>query len=101
MSRPSHVLRVQLAGVTRAAMEAKGGYWTAVWNVFDGQVSEMSLVNAHGTVSECVFRWMFVTSRHHDRFRVAAARLLGSRSSSISLTKPISGSRRPKRISIA
>jgi hypothetical protein len=25
-----------------------------------------------------MLRWMLVTSRHHDRFRVAAARLLGS-----------------------
>jgi len=77
------------------------GYWTPVWTVFDGQLTEMSLLNALGTVSLCVLRWMFVTSRHHDRFRVAAARLLGSRSSSISLTKSISCSRRPKRISIA
>jgi MoaA/NifB/PqqE/SkfB family radical SAM enzyme len=33
-----------------------------------------------GAVSVRVLRWMFVTGPHHDRFRSAAARLLGSRS---------------------
>ncbi len=33
-----------------------------------------------GAASVRMLRWMFVTGAHHDRFRAAAARLLGSRS---------------------
>ena len=42
-------------------------------------LDEMS-AGASGAVSVRVLRWMFVTGAHHERFRAAAARLLGSRS---------------------
>jgi MoaA/NifB/PqqE/SkfB family radical SAM enzyme len=43
-------------------------------------LDEMITGSAGGAVSVRALRWMFVTGPHHDRFRAAAARLLGSRS---------------------
>ena len=40
----------------------------------------MMPAHAGGPASVRVVRWMFVTGRHHGRFRAVAARLLGSRS---------------------
>ena len=33
-------------GITHAAMEATGVYWKPVWNVLEGRISEILLVNA-------------------------------------------------------
>lgn len=33
-------------GVTHVAMEATGVYWKPVWNIFEGHIPEMLLVNA-------------------------------------------------------
>ena len=43
-------------------------------------LDEMMPASASGAVNVRVLRWMFVTGRHHNRFRAVAARLLGSRS---------------------
>jgi MoaA/NifB/PqqE/SkfB family radical SAM enzyme len=43
-------------------------------------LDEMTSANGAGPASVRLLRWMFVTGRHHDRFRAVAARLLGSRS---------------------
>jgi hypothetical protein len=40
----------------------------------------MMPASGSGAASVRVLRWMFVTGRHHDRFRAVAARLLGTRS---------------------
>ena len=43
-------------------------------------INDMLPADGDGPVSVKLLRWMFVTSRHRDRFRSVAARLLGSRS---------------------
>ena len=43
-------------------------------------LDEIMPADGSGAVSVRALRWMFLTGRHHQRFRAAAARLLGSRS---------------------
>ncbi len=43
-------------------------------------IDEMLASDRQAPVSVRLLRWIFVTSRHHDRFRSVAARLLGARS---------------------
>lgn len=43
-------------------------------------LDEIMPSTAGGAAGVRVLRWMFVTGKHHDRFRTVAARLLGSRS---------------------